>query len=151
MGDINVDHQRLQEPGYHLVNLARKVVDFQVEEGYTQMVEMLTREQLVVGTVKKSLLDVAYCNKVERILAVHQEVVGRSDHQGVRVMVSTKTKLPRGQSSRRRCYKGFDTQKFLYGIQLAKIDDKYARRRTSRKLLKCLVMSSGRSWKTMPQ
>ena len=65
MGDINVDHLRLREPGYHLGNLARKVIDFQVDGGYIQMVEEATREQLVGGVVKKSLLDVIYCNKKE--------------------------------------------------------------------------------------
>ena len=65
MGDVNVDHLRLREPGYHLVNLARKVSDFQMEEEYIQMVENATREQLVGGVVKRSLLDVIYCNKVE--------------------------------------------------------------------------------------
>ena len=53
MGDINVDHDRLQEPGYHLASLARRVTDFQTDQGYTQMVEGPTREQLVKGDCKK--------------------------------------------------------------------------------------------------
>ena len=124
LGDINVDHSRLQEPGYHLVSLARKVVDFQAEQGYSQLVTKPTREQMVNGVVRRSLLDVVYSNMVEKVLAVHQDTVGRSDHQGVRVSVATRTKFPKGQCVKKRLYKNFDPVKFLYEIQLAEIDAK---------------------------
>ena len=124
MGDINVDHDRLQEPGYHLASFARKVVDFQVNQGYTQMILEPTREQLVDGVVKRSLLDVIYSNKEGKLLGVYQDIVGRSDHQGVRATIATNTKFPKGQNIKCRQYRNFDPAKFLYGVQNEGIDQK---------------------------
>ena len=75
-----MDHNRLQETGYQLASLAKRVTDFQIDQGYIQMVEEPTRQQLINGEIKRSLLDVIYGNKEEKILGIHQNVVGRSDH-----------------------------------------------------------------------
>ena len=102
LGDINVDHQRLHEPGYHLVRLARKIVDFQSDQDYIQVIKEPTRQQLTNGVVKKSLLDHIYTNSEDKLLGVFQDVVGRSDHQGFRATIATRTKFTKRQSIKRR-------------------------------------------------
>ena len=73
--------------------------------------------------VKRSLLDIIYCNKEDKILGAFKDDVGRSDHQGVRVVVATRSKQPKPQCIRKRCYRKFDIVKFLYEIQGSQIDD----------------------------
>ena len=86
------------------------------------MVEGTTRVQLVNTVVKRSLLDIIYTNKREKILGTYKDDVGRSDHQGVRVVIATKTKYPKAKSLRKRCYRRFNPVKFLYEVQGANID-----------------------------
>ena len=98
------------------------VTDFLSDQSYKQLVTGTTRTQLVNMEVKRSLLDIVYSNKEDKILGVYKDDIGRSDHQGVRVVVATRSKQPKPQCIRMRSYRRFDVVKFLYEVQVSQLD-----------------------------
>ena len=101
---------------YTLKELSNKVQDFLLEENSDQLVKDITRSELVAGNVQTSCIDHCYSDVKEKILGPYVEGVGESDHLGIRILKYSKNPPSNPRVIKRRVYKNFSTEDFLWDI-----------------------------------
>ena len=83
-GDMNICWTKINDPEYHNKMIARKLMDYILEENITQMNEEYTREEAYNGVIKRSNLDHFYTNTPELIKNLTAEYLSSSDHKVIK-------------------------------------------------------------------
>ena len=123
LGDSNLCAQLWMDENYNLKEFSNKVQDFLLEETNEQLVQAITRSELVAGSVQTSSIDHCYTDVREKISGPFVEAVGNSDHLGVRILKYSKTPPSRPQVIKRRVYKNFNVESFLTDILNSNINE----------------------------
>ena len=126
-GDMNLDSLRGRwlEPGYHLISLAKMVVNTCNAHNLTQLVMEATRSQYnrVENSTSMSCIDHVYTNARYRCSSIKVTSCGSSDHDLVGYTRFSKEPKAPSRTIRKRSYKEFKEQNFLRDLAMVDWSD----------------------------
>ena len=122
LGDSNLCAEQWLEDNYQHKDLANMTKDFLLEEASEQLVNGVTRSELVAGVLQRSCIDHCYSDVGHKITGPYIEAVGDSDHFGIRILKYCRSPVSKPQAIKRRSYKNFSVESFLTDIYYSNIN-----------------------------
>ena len=127
LGDANICYFKWNEASYAHKQVSDLIHDFLLEQSSFQQIKCFTRSEISSNGISRSCIDHCYTDVPEKLSQVKVESIGDSDHLGIVVTKLSRYIMPKPQTIRKRCYKNFDVESFLYEIYFSDINESVVR------------------------